>query len=247
MNSRSIALSVLTLLITAGCERARKTPDVVQAGHSATAASRPATVDSTHPASSRERDVVRDWETWIPQWQVALRHPDTIPVEVIAPMRNCAAGGNEPPAMTAKGGPRSKILLQVTRASFDAIAATHGFVRQGSGWVTLGADTARVAAIPDSASGWRILRGGWYGKAAQPKKRSADSTTIHHFMMIATQQHPAGCTVVLTFVPNGDGGDDTAAVRRIIESATVGGDGPGSVDGDEWVRRFMEEFDAEEI
>ena len=222
MTSRSIILPVLCLLTAAGCEPARKSPDVVQTGHSATAVARPATADSTHPPASEPRKVL-DWETWIPQWQVALRHPDTIPVEMMSPLRGCAGGSIEPPAVDDHVGSRSTIRIQVTRASFDAIAAAHGFVRQKTEWVTVGADTTRVAAIPDSVSGWRILRGGWYGRPARPRP---DSNTERHSRMIAARQHPAGCTIVLTYMPNGEGGDDTAAVRRIIESVMVGGDVP---------------------
>ena len=233
MTLRPLVLHLLIVLAVAGCERTRKTPDVVQTGHSATAVAPHATLDTAHPSSAKapEPRVVRDWETWIPQWQVALRDPDTLAVEVMSPLRSCAPGSNEPPDVGRRSDWRPKLRVQVTQASFDAIAAAYGFVRQGKGWITVaGADT--LAASVDSASGWRILRGGLYGKpiqtapAAGRPTTSADSNTLRHSGMIAARRHPAGCTLVLAYLPNEDGGDDTAAVQRVLESVTVGGDLP---------------------
>ena len=200
MSSRSAVALFLTILAVTGCERARKSPAVAQTGNSAAAPpGRAAPVESTHSAPARER--ARDWETWIPQWQLALRHPDTLPIELVSPGESCTRR-NEPVDAHLDDA-RPKLRVQVTQGSFEAIAVAHGFIRRGNAWVTIGTDSAAVAAIPDSVSEWRILRGGWYGRQAPVTAGRVNGSTVdpnihRHAAMFATRQHASGCTVVLS-------------------------------------------------
>lgn len=228
MHRRSITL--LTVLVLAGCERSQKTLNVAQTGRSAAAPAMGPT-DSAHAANVSEARKVLDWESWIPQWQIAFRHPDTIPVILGAPLERCAQEGKGPLDMLSEAPSHSgSMRLQPTNLPFDAIAVAHGFVRRGAGWATIGTDGTVVEASGDSDSGWKILRGGWYGKRSPPAPISngdpAVQNLFRHSTMFAVQSHPAGCTIVATYLPSGNGGDDTAAVRHILESVVVGIDSP---------------------
>src|SRR5436309_2071941 len=132
MHHRSIGL--LSLLVLVGCERSRNGPDVAQTGRSAAVLAIGPT-DSTRAAAPSEPRKVRDWESWIPQWQIALRHPDTIPLVLGAPRERCTREGKRPldTLTEAESHPQS-VRLQPTNLSFDAIAAAHGFVRRVAGW-----------------------------------------------------------------------------------------------------------------
>src|SRR5437764_606141 len=93
MHFRSFGL--LTLIVLVGCERSRQTPGVAQTGRSAAVPAIGPT-DSTRAAAPSEPPKVRDWESWIPEWQIALRHPDTIPLVLGAPRERCTRQGEWP-------------------------------------------------------------------------------------------------------------------------------------------------------
>jgi hypothetical protein len=116
---------------------------------------------------------------WIPQWELALEHPDSIPVTVGNVLDRCEKNArvrlNRDTTETAALD--GVLLVSVTNEPPDNIAAA---------------------------------KGGLGGHAGQ----------------FTTLDHPSGCRVVLTYFAHFNQPDDTAAVRRIIESVRMGPDAP---------------------
>jgi hypothetical protein len=91
-----------------------------------------------------------------------------------------------------------------------------------------------VEAATLAGPSWRGLAGGRFGAAAPLVQLPTDSPGVkrvepnlyrHHAMFAAVEQ-PGRCTIVLAYLPAFEGSDDTAAVRRIVESVRLGPDAP---------------------
>ena len=209
-----------TLLI--GCERA--------AEQSADSAAVLVARDSA-PRAPRAPDIPQYRELWVPHWELALQHTESVTVSVSQPTSSCrASGGAQVARVMERADGYRNIVLAVTNEPFDTIARLAGFERRGDKWVTVGYDgKARDAADVTGATS-RTLRGAGLGThvptipTAEKGLSLADSNALRHHTLVATFEHPKGCTVVLRYFPNYEGGDDTADVRKIVESVRLGPD-----------------------
>ena len=213
------------LLMLAACDRAPER---------ATDSAAVLVARDTAPRAPRAPEIPQYRELWFPLWQIALDHTDSIHVQVSQPMARCQPAAS---ARLARDGERQEsnaygnLIVAITNEPFDTIARVAGFERRGDRWVTVGTDGNARDAIEVAGTSSRMLRGAGLGAAApaiprpaEPRMRDLDTNALRHHAFVATVEHPRGCTVVMRYLHHFEGGEDTAAVRRIVESVRLGPD-----------------------
>ena len=172
-------------------------------------------------------------ETYVPFWSVSFQHDDAFTVRLTPPFTACDAPQMPPlardslwPDLNYHG-----VVVAATRQSFDSVAALFGFHRRAGRWVTVDEHGTTMEAAGVRGPIWRGLRGGRLGAVVpdRPHPTIPDARTPGigpQDSFLAMVSHPSGCTIVLGFHPNVDGGADSAVVRRVLESVRVGRDAP---------------------
>jgi len=222
MTTKTVLRCAMLSMLLAGCGRAAE-----QSADSA----RVIAAGDTAPRTPRAPEIPQYREFWVPHWELALQHTESVTVSVSQPTSSCRASGRTEVArdMGRADGYRNMVLA-VTNEPFDTIARLAGFERRGNKWVTVGYDGHARDAFDVTGASSRTLRGAGLGTRVPtiPTKEKgmtlADSNALRHHALVATFEHPKGCTAVLRYFPNYEGGDDTADVRRIVESVRLGPD-----------------------
>lgn len=233
-SARLIAVSVhATYLALLGC--AREQPRSSSDSTAVVTNAAPDSVAKATPAPAPSATPKRQRESYVPFWSVSFQHDEDFIVELAPPFAACDPARTPPlprdslwPNLNHHG-----VIVAATRKPFDSIAAVFGYRQREGRWVSVDPRGMVMEAVEIRGASWRGLRGGRVGAIVpslpHPTVEGAKTPGVGpQDNILAVVSHPSGCSIVLAFHPNADGGADSVAVRHILESVRTGSAAPAS-------------------